>query len=223
MTDINDLSINKLPGELKNYIDMLVKGDRKGCLKYINEFIESNPDYIELYEEVLKKSLYEVGEMWEYNRITVATEHLATSITESLLNHIYEDVVNLDNAGKKIILASVENEEHQVGIRMVADVFENAGWETFYLGANIPAGELITFIKSIQPDLLALSLSVYFNLFNLEKMLGMICEAFPLLTVIVGGQAFRYGGKDVLLKYSNVIFIPDLYSLKLFVKSEIEK
>jgi methanogenic corrinoid protein MtbC1 len=208
---------------LNEFIDSLIKGDRKTCLKYVADYINENPDYLKLYEEVFKKSLYEVGEMWEYNKITVATEHLATSITESLLNHIYTDMKFLNNTGKRIIVACTEKEEHQVGIKMVADVFESNGWETFFLGANIPAGELILFIDSIKPDLLALSLSIYFNLPNLEKMVKLIRERFPDLPIIIGGQAFRYGGKDILLNYDNVKFIPDLYSLELFIKDDAVK
>lgn len=206
---------------LNEFIDSLIKGDRKTCLKYVEDYIRENPDYIKLYEEVFKKSLYDIGEMWEFNKITVAAEHLATSITESLLNHIYSDMKLPDSSGKKIILACIEKEEHQVGIKMVADVFENNGWETFFLGSNIPASELIIFIDSIKPDLLALSLSIYFNFTNLEKMIKLIRTRFPDLPIIIGGQAFRHGGKDVLLDYGNIKFIPDLNSLELFIRDNV--
>lgn len=206
---------------LNEFVESLIKGDRKVCLKYVDNYITGNPDYIQLYEEVFKKSLYDVGELWEYNKITVATEHLATSITEFLLNHVYNNIKSSDNSGKRIILACTEKEEHQVGIKMVADVFENNGWETFFLGANIPSNELIIFINSIKPDLLALSLSIYFNLNNLEKMIKLIRTEFPDLPIIIGGQAFRHGGKDLLNAFDNIKFIPDLYSLELFIKDNL--
>jgi methanogenic corrinoid protein MtbC1 len=214
-------SIDKPNTELKKYIDSLIKGEYNACLKYMKEYINTNSNIIQLYEEVLKKSLYVVGSMWEYNKITVATEHLATSITETLLNHIYENIYSSKKIGKKIILACTEKEEHRVGIRMVADIFENCGWETFFLGTNLPANELIKFIKDNQPDLIALSLSVYYNLFNLEKIVKMIRAYFPELPIIIGGQAFRHGGQDNLLKVNDVVFISDLYSLELFVKNKI--
>ena len=208
--------------ELNEYIESLIKGDRISCLRYVNNYMSSNHDYINLYEEVLKKALYEVGRMWEYNKITVASEHLATSITESLLNYIYEDLCTSGKIGKKIILACTEGEDHQVGIRMVSDVFEKAGWDTYFLGANMPVNELIMFIEKIQPHMIGLSLSVYFNLPNLEKMVRMIREVFPELPVIIGGQAFKHGGHEIILKYNDILFIPDLYSLELFIKSDAD-
>jgi hypothetical protein len=54
-------------------------------------------------------------------------------------------------------------------------------------------------------------------------MVKLIRERFPDLPIIIGGQAFRYGGKDILLNYDNVKFIPDLYSLELFIKDDAVK
>lgn len=38
-----------------------------------------------MYQDLVQRSLYEVGELWERGHVSVATEHLATAITESLL------------------------------------------------------------------------------------------------------------------------------------------
>lgn len=203
--------------EIKAYIDSLMKGDYQSCLKYMREYLNSDPDFIDLYEKIFKKSLYAIGELWEYNKISVATEHLATTVTETLLNHMYEDIYSANKIEKKVVLACTENEDHQVGLRMVADVFENCGWETLFLGANMPAGELIKFIKDNHPDLIALSLSVYYNFLKLEKTVKMIREEFPELPIMIGGQAFRHGGKEILTEIGNVIFIDDLYYLKKYL------
>ncbi len=211
-----------IPAEdLATYTDYLIKGDRTHCLNFITDYLGENSGFIQLYEEVLKKSLYNIGSMWEYNKITVATEHLATSITEFLLNNLYEEITSSDKNGKKIIVACTEKEEHQVGGKMVADVFEYHGWETYFLGANTTTIELITFIDSIQPELLALSISVYFNLANLEKTIALVQKKFPDLQIIIGGQAFTHGGQEIFKKYSNLYFIPDLYTLELFIKTRI--
>jgi methanogenic corrinoid protein MtbC1 len=212
----------RIPGkvfssELDGYIQALINGDYKRCLAYIQDYLKNEKTFIQLYEDILKKALYEVGKMWEYNQITVATEHLATSITESLLSQVYAEIYGHKSSGKKIVLSSGEKEEHRVGIRMVADVFDSYGWETFFLGANMPAKELISFIHGLKPDLIALSLSVYYNLDNFENMLQQIRGEFPLLPILIGGQAFNHGGKEKLLALKGVTFIPDLYSLENFI------
>ena len=72
--------------DLKKYEDTffnsLLEGNRLECQKVMEEFRKSNSSIIVLYEEIFKKSLYRIGKMWEYNKISVAVEHMATSITE---------------------------------------------------------------------------------------------------------------------------------------------
>ncbi len=208
--------------ELNDYIDSLIKGDRKKCQALISKYLETNPNTTKIYEEVIKKSMYRVGEMWESNQISVATEHLATSITESLLNHIFQSVDSDRRVGKKVIIAGTEKENHQVGIKMVADLFEKHGWETFFLGGNVPTKDLILFLKTTEPDLLALSLSIYNNLPNLERMIAKIREIYPTLPIIIGGRAFLTGGLDVISKFKSAFYIPDMYILDIFIKNQNE-
>lgn len=208
--------------DLNDYIDSLIKGDRKKCQALLNKYLEANPNTTRIYEEVIKKSLYRVGEMWESNQISVATEHLATSITESLLNHIFQKSYSDRRVGKKVIVAGTEREIHQVGIKMVADLFEKHGWETFFLGGNVPTKDLILFIKTTEPDLLALSLSIYNNLPNMERMITKIRESYPALPIIIGGRAFLTGGREVISQFKSAFYIPDLYVLEIFIQNQNE-
>ena len=102
---------------------------------------------------------------------------------------------------------------------MISDIFEMNGWNAHFLGANVPTAELIAFTKINNPDVLAISLSIYFHLPILENMIQMIRKEFPILPILVGGQAFQHGGQQVLLKYENVIYKPDLNSTELYIKS----
>ena len=47
-----------------------------------------------IYEKLFKISLYKIGELWEYNKISVATEHLASAIVESILNENYLQIIS---------------------------------------------------------------------------------------------------------------------------------
>lgn len=207
----------------KEFLDALLVGNRSKCSEIVGNLFNKNiPVPIEdIYESVIKKTLYVIGEMWESGKISVATEHLASAIVEAILNELYIKVISTKRINKTAVVSCVEQEYHQVGIKMVADVFEINGWNAFFLGANTPANELVKFITEIQPDVVALSLSIYANLLNLETMLEAIRKEFPTLIIIVGGQAFRHGGREVLIKYQNVIYLADLYGVESFLKSSI--
>jgi methanogenic corrinoid protein MtbC1 len=182
-------------------------------------YLRENPSIKDLYEEVFKAALYEVGRLWETNKITVATEHMATAITEGILNELFDEIIPKKKLNKKVVVACVENEQHQVGIKMVADVFEMKGWESFFLGSGVPTNELIRFIHSTMPDILAVSLSVYFNYSSFLKMMRSLQIEFPNLQIIIGGQAFTRVSHDALLRLGNVVLLPDLYLLEKFIDS----
>lgn len=210
---------NVLQYSHKKFLDLLLSGNHLMCSELVENYLDKKITINELYENILKKALYDVGELWEYNIISVASEHLASAIVEAILNEHYHKTVSKNKINKTIILTCVENEFHQIGIKMVGNVFEMNGWNINFLGANTPTKDLISFAETTKPDLLAISLSLYFNLPVLENMLQLINKKLPNLKILVGGQAFRHGGQHILSKYQNTSYLPDLYSTELFIKN----
>ncbi len=213
----NCILINEF--KYKDFLLALINGDRKQSYHFVDQYLKEDISIKELYDEYIKETLYRVGELWEHNKISVATEHLATAITESILNSLFEKIVSENRAGKTTIVACVEHEYHQVGIKMIADIFEMNGWDTHFLGANVPVNELIDFAKDKKPDIFALSLSIYFHLPIFEKMITKITEAFPDIPIIAGGQAFRHGGLEVIRKFPIVKYLKNLDETESFIKN----
>lgn len=202
-----------------NFLRALLKGNRVECSRILHAQLENEMPVPDLYEMVIRKSLYEVGDLWEMNRISVATEHLASAIVEALLNELYMTTVQNKKSEDKVIVACVENEFHQIGIKMVSDIFEMNGWNSFFLGANTPTKELISFVELVKPSMLAISMSISSNIPVLEKMIRKIDAEAPNLPILVGGQAFRRGGLEVIARYPNVTYLPDLQSVDAFAKN----
>ena len=200
------------------YLENLLKGNRRNCSAIAKQYLAQNPSFLQLYEEVFKVALYEVGRLWETNQISVASEHIATAITEGILNEYFEQIISKNRLNRKVVVTCVEDEKHQVGVKMVADTFEMNGWESFFLGTGIPIVELIRYIHEVKPDLLAISLSIYFNFANLIKMLNKLREEFPDLQIIIGGQAFKHLSAEMISKVGNVVILTDLYLLEKFIK-----
>jgi len=198
-----------------DFLENLLHGNRAACAEITRNYMKINPSIEEVYENLFKDSLYKVGKLWENNSISVATEHMATAITEGIMNELYEQLIVGKRCEKSVVLACVENEKHQVGIKMVGDIFEKKGWDSFFLGAGIPTGELIRFIHQVKPSLLAISLTVYFSLPNLLNMLASIRAAFPDLLIIVGGQAIPTIKPEKVP--TSCVFIENLYTLEEYI------
>ena len=202
----------------EEFLAGLLLGNRVKCSFMARNYLEQNHTYPELYENVIRVSLYDVGRLWETNQISVATEHLATAIIEGILGELYGQIISGKPVNRKVVVVCVENEQHQVGAKMVADTFTMNGWESYFLGAGIPSADLIKFIQQTNPDLIALSLSVYLNFANLLKLLETIREVFPDLQIIVGGQAFRHVSPEIAARLGNTLVFADLHLLGKYIQ-----
>jgi hypothetical protein len=77
---------------------------------------------------------------------------------------------------------------------------------------------IVACVEYVKPDLLAISLSIYSNIPVFEKMIQKIRAQKPNLPILVGGQAFRRGGQDVIARYPNAKYLPDLNIVDIYIK-----
>lgn len=192
------------------YLASLLEGDRQACRTAVERLLEKQTPLRELYEGLFQRALYDVGELWERGRISVATEHLATAITESLMTLVYPRLFAAPHVGRSAVVSCVANEFHQVGGKMVADTFELHGWNGYFVGANTPVRDLLELIDEKKPDVVAMSLTVYFGIDALRKAAEAVRAEFPDTPIWVGGQAFRWGGCDRLKTIPDVDYMPSL-------------
>lgn len=149
----------------------------------------------QLYQRVIAPAMYRVGELWEKGALTVADEHLATALTHRVLAALRPQLrAEAEPAGPpaesgRVMLAAIEGEQHALGLRMVADVLEDAGFCTIYLGADVPTDALLQAISSLLPDLLALGVTMQDRTPRLHEVVEAVRKAHPQLGLLVGGQA----------------------------------
>lgn len=205
------------PEIYQTYFDNLTAGRRKQCLDQVSVLLDQKIDLKALYLDLFQRSLYEVGHLWEIGKISVATEHIATAVTEFLMTLAYPMLFNADHSGHSALVSCVANEFHQIGGKMVADIIEANGWDGYFLGANTPIDQMIDMIQEKKPDILALSLSVYFNLPQLTAAIEDVRRMDERLPILIGGQAFLWGGREIADRYPNVHFLESLPQIERFL------
>jgi methanogenic corrinoid protein MtbC1 len=198
----------------QSYLSSLLSGDKGACFNIVTSLLEDKIAIRDLYTDLFQKSMYRVGALWEMNEISVAREHLATAITEYMLSTTYPYLFTGQPSAKKVIISCTANEYHQLGGKMVADIFELHGWDAHFLGVNTPVDDLLRIIDEIKPDLIGLSLAVYSNIAALESTLRVIHANFNNLDILVGGHAFLFGGTAVLKNYPGTNYFESLAQLE---------
>ena len=73
----------KLEATYQAYLETLIRGDRQRCRALVEEILPDENSIKDQYVGIFQRLLYQVGELWECNQLSVAREHMATAITEN--------------------------------------------------------------------------------------------------------------------------------------------
>jgi signal transduction histidine kinase/CheY-like chemotaxis protein len=180
-------------GLARQYLQALLRGERHEASRLVLEAARAGAPVGDLYLQVFQRCQREVGRLWQSRQITVAQEHYCTAATQLAMSQLYPYLFALPRKGRRLVAASVGGELHEVGLRVVADLFEADGWDTLYLGANLPAGSVVQAVERHRPDLLVISATMAFHLPGVEQLIAQArsAEAGQGLKVLVGGYPFN--------------------------------
>lgn len=169
----------------------LLAGDQHEAMAIVDRCLDGGSSLVDVELHVMQVALYRIGERWQANQVTVAQEHLATAIVQSVMTMALLRSGPPVSIRKRALLACVAGNNHSIGLRMVADAFQLAGWEVQYLGANVPTSALMRQIADWKPDILGLSVSFAQQLRVVKEIVGSLVEPFRRArpAVIVGGLA----------------------------------
>lgn len=174
-----------------SYLAAVRSGDRRKAFDVVRRGREAGLPLGTFYLQVFQPALREIGRLWQENLLSVAEEHLATAITQAAMLRMYLEE-DPRRGGPTLLAACTENERHEIGLRMLCDLLDLEGWETYFLGAAVPRESLIELLRDRDADVLALSASIAPHLPHLRSTIAAVREALgperPL--IMVGGRPF---------------------------------
>ena len=185
---------NHLSPFAQKYLNHLLKGDRHSALSLVLDDVKAGVPVKEIYVGVFQPVQYEIGRLWQTNKISVAQEHFCTGATQLIMSQLYPYLFTGEKKTKKMVTTCVPGEMHEMGARMVTDFFEMQGWDTYYLGANMPIESVVRYLSEIKPQCLAISATMTFHVSAVEEMIRKIRsspDVSPDLKILVGGYPFK--------------------------------
>ena len=175
------------------YLQSVLRGDRRAALNVVMEAIRGGAPLVDLYTQVFQESLYEVGRLWERCRISVASEHMATAITQYVMAQAYSQAEPTAERRGNAVVTGVQGELHQVGAAMVADILEYKGWNVRFLGTNMPHEGILQAIEDHAPTMLGISATMLFNVPSVARLVEDVHKRFAQARprIVLGGAVFR--------------------------------
>jgi MerR family transcriptional regulator, light-induced transcriptional regulator len=175
------------------YTHTLLQGDRRSASEMILRAAQAGTPIQEIYLNVFQRSQHEIGRLWQTNQISVAQEHFCTAATQMIMSQLYPYIFAGEKKGLRMVTTCVGGELHEIGARMVADFFEMDGWDTYFLGASVPAPDILHTLIARRAHLLAISATMTFHVSKVTELIAQLRQAGldPRIRILVGGYPFN--------------------------------
>jgi len=176
----------------RDFIDSLLERDKRKSSKIILEAVKSGVSIEDIYLEIFVPVMKEIGNLWYKGEITVDKEHYATAITQGVMAQLYSRIFSSPRNNKTMVALCVGNELHEMGIRMLCDLFELKGWDTIYLGAAVPKESILDTLSEYDPQLLMLSVTMPNYLEECKNLVEDVrnFDKNRNIKIAAGGRAF---------------------------------
>jgi MerR family transcriptional regulator, light-induced transcriptional regulator len=186
----------------------------------LNELINIYDDYtksvyslLDFYENLLIPILHQIGDQWAKGEIDVATEHICSNATITLI-----DLINQKNINKKIskssstdrpiILCTPEGELHSIGCKIIESLLIEKGHQVYNLTSPLPTNSIGSYLYNIDPNIIIISVTLEENINSTIRFIQEIRQYFNI-PIIIGGNAIKLVSKSqikLLEKYNKIYF-----------------
>ena len=200
----------------------LLNGNREKFFALIKDNLFKFEDNIFLLvEELINPLMYEIGQLWQLNKISVAKEHLSTSLIDEVTNELIKNYF-IPNDNKLVAITStVGNELHNLGVKIVGKFLESCGYNVKNLSSKISNRDIINSIYDIKPHLVVLSITLPSNVAILQEIVKELKSDYNLFSgeVVVGGQGLVGEKGEVIIKDADFC-CKNLEDLQTFLSSK---
>ncbi len=182
--------------QVDTYLDALERGDRSAAVGQVRGLRRAGHDLLEVIQQLLVPAQLRIGELWASDTWSVAQEHAATAISESVLGSLALEREAQARPGREqpsLVVSCVEQEWHALPALMVAEHLRADGFGVSYLGANSSAQGLVRHVHETGPSAVLLSCSLSSFLPLVRRQVEAVRETGT--PVVVGGSAFDAEGR----------------------------
>ncbi len=175
-----------LPERLARYI---IEGSKDGLTADL-ELALKDQKPLNIINGPLMRGMDEVGRLFNANKLIVAEVLQSAEAMKAAVSYLEPFMDKNQMAGRgKMILATVKGDVHDIGKNLVDIILSNNGFQVVNLGIKIPPEQLISAIKTHQPDMVGLSGLLVKSAQQMVVTVGDLSQAGIHIPILVGGAA----------------------------------
>ena len=161
----------------------------------LEESIKIYKNYVEIFnisnffDKILRPVMIKIGKDWKRGKISIATEHVASNVAQTLVKIIINQVSGSRNK-KKVMVCVPMGEEHHIGCDVLETYLTRKGFKVFNMGISMPTKSIIEFIKIKKPNVVLISITIQDNILAGQRLVKKIREQSKI-PILIGGHAMQ--------------------------------
>ncbi len=185
----------------QQFQSLVMEEKEKEAIHLLDEAAGDSGHLIDFYEEVIRKTLYNTGDLWQDGTIDVAKEHYISNVAIKAITLLSIKRRLSSPPAKqrpKALCMSYSSEMHTIGLRIVEEYLDMLGYETMFIGSTATTHSVLDMIKTSGISLIAISVTMSSHLDGFRNFIEIIRKHTMEnpVTIIAGGQGIAASGKD---------------------------
>ncbi len=143
-----------------------------------------------LLDTLIIPLMRQVGQRWSEGSLRIMHEHLASNVVHAHLCHMLDYPAPTSAQLPRILIAAPAGQWCYLGALAVAVISQDHGWEPVFLGPNLPSEDIAAASATLNPQLIALSVTCRVNDAFMQNELSRLSDLLENdCPLIFGGQA----------------------------------
>jgi len=177
----------------KGLIKAIVNGNCNTAVEYAKKMLDSGISPQKIIDQYIFNAMKVVGENYERGVFFIPDLLKSAEATRGVLETIKKRMkrskreTGKRSKEKKIVLATVKGDIHDIGKNIVAMVFESAGYEVIDLGKDVEAFKIVEAVRKYKPIAVGLSALLTTTMPEMENLIKLLRKKGFNTPVIIGG------------------------------------
>jgi corrinoid protein of di/trimethylamine methyltransferase len=172
--------------------DAVLQMDYNRVVKAAQEAMDARVDPLKAVLEGMSPAMTLIGEKFQTGEYFLPELIVAADVMKEGLKIIQPYLKGKDSRpGKKMVIATVEGDNHDIGKNIVATLLSARGFQMIDLGIDVPAGKIVQAVREHKPAILGLSALLTLTMVKMGEVLNALKEAGlrERVKVITGGTS----------------------------------
>lgn len=161
-------------------------------VKAAQEAMAAKVDPLQAITEGMSPAMALIGEKFQTGEYFLPELIVAADVMKEGLKIIHPYLPKTGSrTGRKVVIATVEGDNHDIGKNIVTTLLTARGFEVVDLGIDVPSKKIVEAVREHQPAILGLSALLTLTMLKMREVIAALKEAGlkEKLKVIIGGSS----------------------------------